>query len=673
MKLISEKHPVLACFLLVLIAYLPVVSFQFAIKNDFFSAYFPLKYFLSESIQSGLFPLWNPFLNYGFPVYGDMSEAYWNPLTWLIASTVGYNPWSFTFEMIFYIFVACKGMYSLSGIWINNVSVRQLTAVIFACSGFFIGHLQHFNWITGAALLPFCVAYLIRCSQTGELKYYLAAVISWSWFLTAAHPGIIIGMILFMIPLLVHLNLIHRKAILRTAFTALSVLIVCAGMLYAYIEVLPFTNRSGDVGALVSPALSTGVRSWMSLIMSLPTTQADYIFENDVAMRNCFIGILTVASLTLIISAKQKGTAFFFLCLGLAFMFLSSELVLPVYKYIPLVNYVRLNSEFRIFAIFSFIIAGGISLEYAFRINDSPLIRPLQLFRILYVAAIATALAFIVLNGDPYISFLDGGSWRSGGIKSIINNLRFAETIVIHGLIQLIICSIFIVGMKRNKQRIIMGAAFSELIIAALLNLPFTGVGQRSVNDIDRLLSAAPRGVQAQEMKNEADIVKQYPDTKQVIGDWSLYSKQIAMESLFPYPLMFRSTEDFAESERKALTILKPPIFLASGATINPQAIRYSFQSITVNLESTSTDSLVIKQNNYPKWVAEMDGKTSTIHSAFGTFISVPVPAGQHDVVIRYRNNIILPLLVLEFILLLIAATALFITSKAHRIRYIFP
>jgi hypothetical protein len=152
MKLISEKHPVLACFLLVLIAYLPVVSFQFAIKNDFFSAYFPLKYFLSESIQSGIFPLWNPFLNYGFPVYGDMSEAYWNPLTWLIASTVGYNPWTFTIEMILYILIACKGMYSLSGIWMNTVSIRQLTAVAYACSGFFVGHLQHFNWIAGAAL-----------------------------------------------------------------------------------------------------------------------------------------------------------------------------------------------------------------------------------------------------------------------------------------------------------------------------------------------------------------------------------------------------------------------------------------------------------------------------------------------------------------------------------------
>jgi hypothetical protein len=671
MKLISEKHPVLICFLLVLIAYLPVVSFQFAIKNDFFSAYFPLKYFLSESIQSGIFPLWNPFLNYGFPVYGDMSEAYWNPLTWLIASTVGYNLWTFNGEMILYILIACKGMYSLSRIWINTVSIRQLTAVAYACSGFFIGHLQHFNWIAGAALLPFCVAYLVKCAQTGELKYYLAAVLSWSWFLTSAHPGIIIGMILYMIPLLVHLKLIHRKEILRTALTAFTVLLVCAGMLYGYLEVLPFTNRSETVGSLVTPSMSTGVRSWMSMIMSLPITQGDHIFGNDIAMRNCFIGILLIASLTVIISTKQKGTAFYLLCCGFGFLLLSSELILPFYKYIPLVNYVRLNSEFRIFAILAFILAGGISLEHAFKSSDNPLVRPLQLFRVLYAAAVATALAFIVLSGAPYFSFLDGEA--TGGIKAMVTNLRFSESIMIHGLIQLVICSILIVGLKKMNHRKIMFAAFSEIIIAALLNLPYTGVGQRSVHDIDKLLSTAPKGVQVPDMRNEAEVVKLYPDTKQVLGDWSLYSKQIAMDSLFPYPLMFRSTTDFAESESKTKMMSEPPLFLATGAKIDPGQISYSFQKVKVQVYGTVADSLVIKQNNYPNWHAEMDGKPTSIYTAAGTYISVPIPAGKHDVVIQFRNTRILPMLLLEFFLLSVTAIALFLSLRHQRIRYIFP
>src|SRR6476469_7222733 len=90
-------------FLLVLlIAYLPVSTFLFFIKNDAFNGYFPPKFFMSESIHAGYLPLWNPYINYGIPQYGDMSSGFWSPVTWLIASTVGYNAYTFTLEVLLY-------------------------------------------------------------------------------------------------------------------------------------------------------------------------------------------------------------------------------------------------------------------------------------------------------------------------------------------------------------------------------------------------------------------------------------------------------------------------------------------------------------------------------------------------------------------------------------------
>src|ERR1700710_1306979 len=117
-------------FVLVLfIAFLPVSTFLFFLKNDAFNGYFPPKFFMSESIHAGYLPLWNPYINFGIPQYGDMSSGYWSPVTWLIASTVGYNAYSFTVELLFYILLGGLGMYKLTGIFKLDKRVRIIAGI----------------------------------------------------------------------------------------------------------------------------------------------------------------------------------------------------------------------------------------------------------------------------------------------------------------------------------------------------------------------------------------------------------------------------------------------------------------------------------------------------------------------------------------------------------------
>ena len=108
-------NTILFFVIVLIVAFLPVSSFLFFLKNDAFNGYFPPKFFMSESIHAGYLPLWNPYINFGIPQYGDMSSGYWSPITWLIASTVGYNAYSFTVELLFYILLGGLGMYTLTG------------------------------------------------------------------------------------------------------------------------------------------------------------------------------------------------------------------------------------------------------------------------------------------------------------------------------------------------------------------------------------------------------------------------------------------------------------------------------------------------------------------------------------------------------------------------------
>ena len=96
---------ILFFILLLFIAFLPVSSFLFFLKNDAFNGYFPPKFFMSESIHAGYMPLWNPYINFGIPQYADMSSGYWSPVTWLVASTIGYNAYTLTLEVLLYILI----------------------------------------------------------------------------------------------------------------------------------------------------------------------------------------------------------------------------------------------------------------------------------------------------------------------------------------------------------------------------------------------------------------------------------------------------------------------------------------------------------------------------------------------------------------------------------------
>src|SRR3954467_11051665 len=51
--------PYLVLLVILLLAYLPVTTFHFAMKNDAFSDNFPNKFFLTQSLRSHFSPLWN--------------------------------------------------------------------------------------------------------------------------------------------------------------------------------------------------------------------------------------------------------------------------------------------------------------------------------------------------------------------------------------------------------------------------------------------------------------------------------------------------------------------------------------------------------------------------------------------------------------------------------------
>jgi len=58
---------------------------------------------------------------------------------------------------------------------------------------------------------------------------------------------------------------------------------------------------------------------------------------------------------------------------------------------------------------------------------------------------------------------------------------------------------------------------------------------------------------------------------------------------------------------------------------------------VVINISSQTGGWLVLSDAYYPGWQAEVDQIKSTIYPANGLFRAVNIPAGEHEVIFRYR------------------------------------
>jgi len=647
MPLKSEKQSLFVCFLIVLAAYWPVTSFQFAIKNDFFRSYFPLKQFMGTALKNGIFPLWNPYLNYGFPIFGDMSLAWWNPGTWLVAFFPGYTVWTFTLEQIIYLMLATMGMHKLAGRWTGDMHIRSMAAVAYACCGYFTGQLQHFNWIAAAGTMPLVLLFLLRLMEEGGLRNLAATAFSATWFVTIAHPGLIIGLALFLIFTLASTHTPPERKWSRALSALLLTVLCCGGMMYGYAEVLPYTNRSSNVSASILREGSTTLPSWFSFAMPLSVMKGGWHL-NDISLRNCYIGILPLLA---VFSAFRRGMpkqARYWAIVGLLFLIISSDLFLPAFRILPPFHYIRLSGELRIFALLAFIIVFSIVMDAFWKHSPERLVSPLKLFRICMI--LISLAAFFLLPGIPEASWPMPGRV---GIRETLSRLDPWFLILTGTVIQLIFSTALINAIRKKSPAFIKGIVFAEFILATSMTLPFTGVGTRSVADLEQTFDRAPRGIPVPANLPEKLVVSNYPDVSLYAGNWALMSRQIAQDGIIEYPLVFGSTTRFMEGKRRREFLEQAPFFLSSGRQAPgcaPEA--YQATAMRFMIDTMVPDTLILKQNMFNGWQMTRNGSHVPILETAEGFMGIPLDKGNNQLNILYRHSAVRTLLIVQFILM---------------------
>ena len=305
---LKKFHVPLLLLGILLIAYLPVSSFLFSLKNDAFTDNFPNKYFLSEAIKAGIVPLWNPYLNFGYPIYADFGFAYYNPITWVFG-VIGYNAYFFTIEVLIYIYISGLSMFTLCKSLFKSSSIALSCGAMFMCSGFFIGNLQHINFLTGAALLPLVVHFFIKLFQNPLLKNCLSFTLASFLLIACGHPAIPIGTFYFLFILLAGLMLYKpiqfgrlKSFLLFTSTAFLLLILLFLPAIYALYSVYPYYGFTHQEISK-NPGSYFNFKSIISIFLPFFSNAKEINWNNNISMRNIYFSfyrpfILAICTIT---------------------------------------------------------------------------------------------------------------------------------------------------------------------------------------------------------------------------------------------------------------------------------------------------------------------------------------------------------------------------------------
>ena len=661
-----SRHPFVYLLLFLLIAYLPVFLPWFHLKNDLITQNLPTRFFVSESLYSGYFPWWNPFVNYGIPQYGDMNHGFWNPVQWFIGLIAGYSVLSITLEEMFYILLGGWGVFLLLRKLSVNNDPSLVSAMAFMGGGFIVGHLQHFCWITGAAFFPYVLLYFLKSLENPKIKNLASGSIFSFLFLASTHPGLVIGAGYFFLFLLLFLftssKFSNSKLYLLkvTGVFLLGSLLLSSIVIVSNLEVISQMTRGSKVPFSEALNMPTTLQSYLSLIFPSVVNKGSF-YNTDISMRNIYIGILPLIGL-IIYFLRTKININWILTSGfIFFLLLSGGLFKELFYYVfPFLGHVRLSGEFSYFLYLVLIILAAKGLNYI--LVDITVQN--KFLRVTNYLIVFFLLITVITLGYTIISKSSVFNSEFFSLKSFINNLSFFDLLIITGFIQIG----FLITFKslRNYNYLVQLSA-ANIVIFAWFALPFTGLGQLSRQEVQNIISSSERGINIPVLvpiKDLSFIDKKYDS---IIGSSAFYSKTLGFPYPAPYPTELKTVDSYFKDPPTVNFIKNQAfIFICEDSTIQTktsfdisaiQLIRYSPSHIKLSINNTSGNYIALLQNNYPRWKVLINGVEQNHFTIYKTFIGIKAPKGNYTLEYFFYANDLKLILLINILLLLTAIT----------------
>lgn len=678
----------------------PLVSGVATMKWDAMDIYLPWKYYTTECIRNGYLPLWNPFMNSGFPQMGDVNT--WYPLSWVIALFGRYNATSLHFEYLVHLYIAGIGMYKVAQRYSLSRPTGILLATCYMLSGFFISNAQHVGWLVSAAWFPFIYYYFGQLNAAPKLA--TAAKLAFSAFMmfSGGYPGIFIstfyiflaltGYSIFQFVIKKEFNQLKKWMLFATLSTVLF-LLLSAVVILSSLDLskhvirgggLPFDNSAWGVltGSLPPRAVLTFLYPYGATI-----NNADF-WKTDFSIINCYMGLIPLLLISFAVFRKEISLkARIFIIIGVLFMLTTFAQEIPIrkwmYMYLPFMNLFRFSALFRIFAIFFFLLAAGFTFEHI-RQNAETAKKMYRFLPLLLVVFIALEF-FLIFKIDKWnISALFHGITEFDKVASIKEKMFF------QGLLQIGLLVIVLLIFEYRPKLIVASLVVfgcADMVLATRMNLYATVVSNYPVKKLNEAFAKFPENYPIPSL--HLPMIQTNNDALRgsipyVWQNLAIYHKLPSMDGNSPYGLYTMSN---AMKSKNYYTTLKDPLlFLASFRqgenVIDTNSIdKKSFENIRitgfnpnridVEVNVNKEQCLIYQQNYYPYWEATVNGKKQALIIANDTYIAVNLLPGNNKVSIEFRpTRIVVAFYVSLICFILFGAYILFKNISTLTARY---
>lgn len=649
-----KRYPLLlffCCLVVVSLCYWPL--WFHPMKHDAVNCFFPIHYYLSECLQSGVWPLWNPFMDLGLPYHADMQAAVHYFPSWIIAAALPYKMWVYHLEFLLHLALGGLGMF----FFIRHFKIKWEIALAFglfyALSGHFLSNAQHQSWVVSTAYLPFVWAFVLRFFQRPCLYYALGLAVSNSLMLTGGYPAFLvlntyaIGIyFLFNFPAKQWKDFLLWGAIAIVIFACISM-----GYLYSSWDVWSHLARAEGMTYEAANMNPYSPQSLLGLFNPHLLVREIEFFSSDSAMTNVYQGILITLLLVFSVFARIKFKKRIFVLLSFLFLLLAFGDYFVLRRWTFWMPFMDLFRHIGIFRVFSILFIYPF-LAFAFQqLSEHPVKQ--KSFKIVLFSLIGIY-SFYLLSGLIFgREFL---SWH---------------LIVGSTAIQLVFLVLFLGIIYFNKnnnfpiKRLLLLNVLNLLVLHQF-NIPENVVHERSLSEFQQVLDQAPNGFQADVYQNDEMLNYNNYGNKSTVPmyyNWSVIAKQFAHDQYYPFVLKKKAE---LTKQPDYWTILKAPLLSAVGDTtlqtvlLNYHPNYYKFQ---INSPEAKQVKLRFMQTNYKHWKLYLNDKplVHDEHPALVELDDAKLNAGNNELVIRYHSSAVIWTMSIGLISSLISTGLLFV------------
>ena len=314
-------------------------------ESDVLHLNLPFKAILSSSLKNHTFPVWTSLLSSGFPLLAEgQIGTFYIPNLLLFRYLPLVTAYNLNLALSY--FIAATGMYLLCRKFKLSKITSLFTSLVFVFSGFFSAHLNHFNLIQAASLLPLIFWSYLLLWQKNNFSYAVLFAILFSQQIFTGHFYIVFittcGLLIFL--LCIFFNDIRRdriKFIKDRAGNILLSIILTFG--FSAIQLLPtmelwqYSERSGGLDFETVTSYPYPFKHLLTFIspyfFGSPSDGSYPVYSSDWGIfweNTGYIGIipLILAGLSVFLIKDKKVKSFWIL--------LVSSLLLVTGKYSPL-------------------------------------------------------------------------------------------------------------------------------------------------------------------------------------------------------------------------------------------------------------------------------------------------------------------------------------------------